>query len=126
MSWLCSGFIHVPNRIGRITEGLLLDVAERVDIVEPIAKFTEALRGKEGVGEIFNVGLENWSPEDRQERYDLIWNQWCLGHLTDSQLVAYLRKCRMVLNDGGVVVVKENMSTGEVDVFDQVDSSVTR
>ncbi|EKD13563.1 uncharacterized protein L3040_008572 [Drepanopeziza brunnea f. sp. 'multigermtubi'] len=109
--------------IGRITEGLLLKVANTVDIVEPIVKFTDNLKGKEGVGEIFNTGLENWSPETE---YDLIWNQWCLGHLTDAQLQSYLEKCAKALNKGGLVVVKENMSTSGEDVFDEVDSSVTR
>lgn len=111
------------DRIGRITEGLLLGVATTVDIVEPISKFADALRGKEGVGNIFNTGLENWSPEIK---YDLIWNQWCLGHLTDAQLHAYLEKCGRALNEGGLVIVKENLSTGGEDLFDELDSSVTR
>jgi protein N-terminal methyltransferase len=128
---------HVPNsgifaankihRIGRITEGLLLGIAEKVDIVEPIAKFSENLKGKAGIGEIFNVGLEDWSPQESEElKYDLIWNQWCLGHLTDSQLTTYLVKCQKVLKTDGLIIVKENMSTSGGDVFDEVDSSVTR
>ncbi|OHE98722.1 hypothetical protein CORC01_05988 [Colletotrichum orchidophilum] len=112
--------------IGRITEGFLLDVAEQVDIVEPIAKFTAALQEKSGVGSIFNIGLEEWTPLDGTA-YDLVWNQWCLGHLTDDQLVAYLRRCKAVVapNDG-LIIVKENLSTSGVDLFDDVDSSVTR
>jgi len=62
--------------------------------------------------------------------YDLVWNQWCLGHLTDAQLVEYLRKCAgMVRREEGKVrgwvVVKENLA-GLRDVYDEVDSSVTR
>jgi protein N-terminal methyltransferase len=38
----------------------------------------------------------------------------------------YLEKCGKVLNDGGLIVVKENMSTAKEDIFDDVDSSVTR
>ncbi|ERF71308.1 hypothetical protein EPUS_03462 [Endocarpon pusillum Z07020] len=82
------------------------------------------------------------------DKYDLIWNQWCLGHLTDSQLTAYLRRCVHILqpapdpdsdstsNDNGVgegggggwIVVKENMSTDPSggDIYDELDSSVTR
>ncbi|KAK0839228.1 hypothetical protein LTS02_017553, partial [Friedmanniomyces endolithicus] len=117
--------------IGRITEGLLARVAEVVDIVEPVPGFTEALRGREGVGQIWNVGLEAWFPEREAGmggRYGLVWNQWCLGQLTDAQLVAYLRRLPKVLSEGGWIVVKENMSKdvlGE-DVFDEEDSSVTR
>lgn len=61
-----------------------------------------------------------------ETKYDLIWNQWCLGHLTDAQLMEYLKKCKGVLKEGGWIVVKENMSTSGEDIFDDVDSSVTR
>ena len=91
--------------------------------MEPISKFSDNLRDKDGIGKICNVGLEDWSPE---AKYDLIWNQWCLGHLTDAQLVMYLGKCGSALKDGGMVIVKENMSTNGEDVFDELDSSVTR
>jgi protein N-terminal methyltransferase len=73
------------------------------------------------------VGLEAWSPP-AEVRYDLIWNQWCLGHLTDAQLVEYLVKCGKMLKEGAYVIVKENLSThleGE-DEFDPLDNSVTR
>lgn len=111
--------------IGRITRGILLEIADTVDIVEPIIKFTKVLEGIDGVGRIFNVGLENWSP-DTALRYDLIWNQWCLGHLTDVQLVAHLRRSANFLTDDGLIIVKENLSSISDDVFDEVDSSVTR
>ncbi|KAF2964850.1 hypothetical protein GQX73_g8716 [Xylaria multiplex] len=119
--------------IGRITCGLLSDLAETVDVVEPIFKFTEALAGREGVGKIFNLGLEDWRPDQADNlSYDVIWNQWCLGHLTDTQLEEYLQRCKSVLSVGedgkviGIIVVKENMSTSDGDLFDETDSSVTR
>lgn len=119
--------INGSYRIGRITEGFLLGIATTVDIVEPIAKFTDNLKGKEGVGKIFNIGLGDWSPEQSSDtKYDLIWNQWCLGHLTDAQLQTYLEKCAKALVEGGLVVVKENLSTSGEDRFDELDSCVTR
>jgi len=123
--------------IGRITAGFLSHVAEVVDIVEPVQSFTDAIKGHASVGEVYNVGLESWRPADedarvrrRGEGYDLIWNQWCLGQLTDAQVVAYLRRLQLpgALSAGGWIVVKENLSNhylGE-DVYDEVDSSVTR
>ena len=53
-----------------------------------------------------------------------------MGHLTDAQLVAYLKRCGGLLRweegkTSGLVVVKENLATG-VDKFDEEDSSVTR
>ncbi|EGX91113.1 hypothetical protein CCM_05270 [Cordyceps militaris CM01] len=113
--------------IGRITDGLLAHVADQVDIVEPVAKFTRALRDCPAVRRIDNVGLEDWAPPPDGTRYDLVWTQWCLGHLTDAQVVAYLTRCRGALVPGtGVLVVKENLSTSGQDVFDPVDSCVTR
>ncbi|PVH85440.1 hypothetical protein DL98DRAFT_511479 [Cadophora sp. DSE1049] len=113
--------------IGRITEGLLLGLATTVDIVEPITKFADNLKGKDGIGQISNIGLEDWSPEQSlHTKYDLIWNQWCLGHLTDAQLQSYLEKCAKAINEGGLIVVKENLSTSGEDLFDELDSSITR
>jgi len=98
----------------------------RADWRDFAAVITAALEGKAGVRRIFNVGLEDWRPEDGVQ-YDVIWTQWCVGHLTDAQMVAYLERCKRALNpDGGVIVVKENLSTGGSDLFDDVDSSVTR
>lgn len=116
--------------IGRITKDLLLSLSTIVDIVEPISKFTAELVDVPGIGDIYNAGLESWEPKAGTE-YDLIWNQWCVGHLTDAQLVAYLKKCGGLLRKDdagkvtGLVVVKENLAP-VVDCFDEEDSSVTR
>ncbi|KAA6407565.1 MAG: DUF858 domain [Lasallia pustulata] len=117
--------------IGRVTAGLLSRVCEVVDVVEPVEKFARDVPGKEmvgagAVGDVYVVGLEEWRPETG--RYGLVWVQWCLGHLTDEQLVEYLERCKEAVTKGGWIVVKENLSTdkdGE-DIFDEVDSSVTR
>ncbi len=115
--------------IGRITSGFLSRVAEEVDIVEPVKSFTDKIEGTKGVGKIYNVGLEAWHPEkEGLGPYDLIWNQWCLGQLTDVQVVDYLKRLPEVLSIGGWIVVKENLSNHNLDqdVFDETDSSVTR
>lgn len=116
--------------IGRVTTGFLSMVCEIVDVVEPVEKFASEVKGakmagKGEVGNVFVTGLESWEPE---EQYDLIWNQWCLGHLTDKQLVVYLERCKQAVTVDGWIIVKENMSTnvdGD-DIFDETDSSVTR
>ncbi|KAI5793140.1 alpha-N-methyltransferase NTM1 [Geopyxis carbonaria] len=115
--------------IGRITKNLLtkLDTRAVVDIVEPVQKFTDALRADlpaEAIGTVFNVGLADWTPEPGA--YWIIWNQWCVGHLTDAELAAYLRRCGEGVVEGGIVVVKENLAGGEGDEYDETDSSVTR
>jgi protein N-terminal methyltransferase len=112
--------------IGRITKSLLVKQCTTVDIVEPVSKFTDALVAEPGVGTIYNLGLENWTPEPNS--YWLIWNQWCLGHLTDSSLVSYLRRCAAGLTQSGMIIVKENIvrNINDEDLYDSTDSSVTR
>lgn len=112
---------------------MLLDFVEEVDVVEPVAKFTEALKSKSGVRRVYNVGLEDWSPEQPEEgedstsnQYGLVWTQWCTGYLNDEQFVEYLKRCRTVLEPGGLIVIKENLTTTDADDFDSQDSSVTR
>jgi len=125
-----------------------MGVAKVVDVVEPVKKFTDELvaglesenlavspspstKNQGRLGEIINVGLQDWTPAPAS--YNLIWNQWCLGHLKDAQLVAYLRRCAegLVSREGGNeawIIVKENVSTDIEgrDVYDEEDSSVTR
>lgn len=95
------------------------------------------------VGSFFAKGLQDFVPEEG--RYDIIWCQWVLSHLTDGEprapsavghhpqarslaagdLVAFLGRCAAGLVDGGLIVLKENTAEGE-GVHDEVDSSVTR
>lgn len=114
--------------IGRITNGFLTRVAETVDIVEPVKSFTDQIK-VDNLGAIYQVGLEDWHPDrDGLGPYDLIWNQWCVGQLSDVEFVKYLKRLPPVLSEGGWIVVKENISNhylGE-DVYDETDSSVTR
>jgi protein N-terminal methyltransferase len=120
--------------IGRVTKGLLAKVASKVDIIEPVVKLTDViikgddfkeLREKGIIGDVYNVGLEGWKPD---KRYDLIWNQWCLGQLTDAQVVDYLTRIKDHIQPNGWIVVKENMSSdiNGQDIFDETDSSITR
>ncbi|GAW10112.1 methyltransferase domain-containing protein [Lentinula edodes] len=83
------------------------------------------------------------SPEDPMtdidSGFDVVWCQWCLGHLNDIDLVAFLRRSYVALRDHGVdghngkslIVVKENACSDAEDggpktVFDEQDSSFTR
>lgn len=54
-------------------------------------------------------------------------SQWCVGHLRDADLVAYLRRCAAgISTPNGLIIVKENLASGTEDIFDDQDSSVTR
>ncbi|KAL4968690.1 N-terminal protein methyltransferase [Aspergillus stella-maris] len=118
--------------VGRVTEGFLRHVCDVVDAVEPVEKFTDVLCASEMkktgvVGDVYTLGLEDWVPAEGR-KYDLIWIQFCVGHLSDAQLLELLRRCRGALAETGMIVFKENMSTDPAgnDMYDEEDSSVTR
>jgi len=114
--------------IGRITKHLLTRYFGRVDLVEQDQHFLDKarvyLKDNNKVGEMFCVGLQNFSPAPNT--YDVIWCQWVLGHLKDQDLIDFFVRCVAGLRPGGFIVVKENVtSSGEVESDDE-DSSVTR
>lgn len=114
--------------IGRISKNLLIQYFDKVDLVEQDETFCEkarlALQKTDKLGQIYNVGLQNFEPDN--EKYDVIWNQWVLSHLKDDHLVYYLRKCSKGLKKNGCIVIKENFTSSEKVEFDPKDSSVTR
>ena len=120
--------------IGRVTLGFLCKVAEVIDIVEPVEKFTREIREGETfkelrkrgqLGDVYIQGLESWVPS---HKYDVIWLQWCISQLTDGQVIEFLQRIKESVNKDGWVVVKENITTHSLgkDVYDETDSSVTR
>ncbi|KAF8412770.1 hypothetical protein HHK36_000740 [Tetracentron sinense] len=71
-----------------------------------------------------------FTPEER--RYDVIWVQWCIGHLADDDFVSFFKRAKAGLKPDGFFVLKENiaksakrcMPTGFV--LDKEDRSITR
>ncbi|XP_038589640.1 N-terminal Xaa-Pro-Lys N-methyltransferase 1 [Micropterus salmoides] len=114
--------------IGRITKRLLLPLFNTVDLVDVTQEFLDKAKtylGEEGkrVGNYLCCGLQDFVPENG--RYDVIWIQWVIGHLTDDHLVEFLRRCQKALRPNGLIVIKDNVSYEGV-VPDEVDSSVCR
>ena len=78
--------------------------------------------------------MQEFHPE--AGRYDLVWIQWCIGSLTDDDLVEFLKRIRASLADGGVIVIKDNVvdtkdfDPGELEagayLVDYDDNSVIR
>ncbi|KAI0798013.1 methyltransferase domain-containing protein [Abortiporus biennis] len=70
--------------------------------------------------------------DDLESGFDIVWCQWCLGHLSDPDLVAFFKRCKNALRDSkSFIIVKENLCSnaddgGPLTVFDPDDSSVTR
>lgn len=116
--------------IGRITKGLLLKIFDKVDIVEQDRQFSQkAIEyiGKENsnrIGKIYNLGLQEFVPESM--KYDIVWCQWVLGHLTDNDLMNFFQRIKLGLNRNGLLIIKENITSSNSLELDDVDSSMTR
>lgn len=115
--------------IGRITKRLLLPIFQTVDMVELNQKFLDAAHRFIGeqvsrVERFICSGLQDFTPEIG--RYDVIWCQWVLGHLTDLDLIDFFKRCQAGLAPEGILVIKENVAPAETPDFDEDDSSFTR
>lgn len=70
------------------------------------------------------------SDDDTNSGFDVVWCQWCLGHLNDDDLIAFLKRSSAALKDPkSLIVVKENLCSEKKaprTVFDEQDSSWTR
>ncbi|GAK63669.1 DUF858-domain-containing protein [Moesziomyces antarcticus] len=69
--------------------------------------------------------------QDEPVTYDLVWAQWCLQHLSDKDLIAFLQRSKAALKEGGIIGIKENVCTEEADGtervwYDDEDHSITR
>ncbi|KAI0683692.1 DUF858-domain-containing protein [Cytidiella melzeri] len=94
------------------------------DPSQPLAASSMELLGR--------VGYEP-TDDDVDSKFDVIWCQWCLGHLSDEDLVAFFMRCRAALRfpEQNVIIVKENVCENTEDgqpetIFDESDSSLTR
>lgn len=123
--------VDIGAGIGRVSKTMLHKHAAKIDLVEPVKPFIEQmhvelaeLKDKGQIGQIYEVGMQDWTPD--AGKYWLIWCQWCVGHLPDAELVAFLKRCIVGLQPNGTIVVKENNTPTDTDDFDETDSSVTR
>ncbi|KAI8619331.1 alpha-N-methyltransferase NTM1 [Chytriomyces sp. MP71] len=118
--------------IGRVSKNYILKVFQKADLVEQNPNFLQAAEAsylKEEVaagcvGVFYPVGLQDFYPTPG--RYDMIWSQWVLGHLTDDDLIAFFVRCKAALKPNGFLGVKENVCARNTVELDDDDSSVTR
>ena len=133
--------LDVGAGIGRVSGALLLQLCSSVDLIEGCSKFVEQARHDlRWAGERMRyICADMQSFEPPVGRYHLLWVQWCIGSLTDDDLVEFLRRCRAALAaEGGLIVLKDNV-IDEADVrrqnleldsgrflVDEADKSVIR
>ncbi|KAJ1399175.1 S-adenosyl-L-methionine-dependent methyltransferase [Sesbania bispinosa] len=120
--------------IGRVTKNLLIRYFNEVDLLEPVSHFLEAARETLAPGchtnsdihkavNFYCVPLQDFTPDTG--RYDVIWVQWCIGHLTDDDFISFFKRAKVGLKPGGLFVLKENIARSGF-VLDNEDRSVTR
>lgn len=130
--------LDVASGIGRVTGGALLELCDTVDLVEVRARLlSQATRlatidprvcGPQGchkfverakvdlawaaprVERFICETMQDFTPE--AGRYDVIWLQWCIGCVTDDDLVTFLSRCCDGLTPNGMIVIKDNVIDG--------------
>ncbi|KRW98924.1 hypothetical protein PPERSA_09449 [Pseudocohnilembus persalinus] len=118
--------IDMGAGIGRITKELLTKHFQTVDIVDQCKKYVDEAKNNYLKG--FNIGhfiAQGLQEVDMPEKYDCIWVQWVSHHLTDTDFVTFLNKCKNSLNPNGFIVIKENHTKSGF-LVDKEDYSVTR
>ena len=94
----------------------------------PLQDFDPA-RPRRGTEELQRLGYIPVD-DDVDSRFDVVWCQWCLGHLNDEDLVAFLKRSAAALRgSASLIIVKENLCSEKKaprTVFDEQDSSWTR
>jgi protein N-terminal methyltransferase len=114
----------VGGGIGRVSKNVLMKLFERVDLVEQNKGFLEqASIDLPDVGRIC-CGLQDFAPAECA--YDVIWVQWVTGHLRDEHFASFLQRALSGLAPNGVLVIKDNTSSGDEFVMDCDDHSITR
>ena len=98
--------------IGRIAKQTLLPRFDNVDLLEPAS--IQLDQAKIDIPNARNFYCEGMQEHKFQEKYDCIWIQWCVGYLTDIDLVEFFKKCKTdglsKKDDGktGLIFVKDN------------------
>ncbi|KAJ4746306.1 Alpha N-terminal protein methyltransferase 1 [Rhynchospora pubera] len=122
--------------IGRVSKNLLLRHFNEVDLVEPVSHFLETARENLSPSNIMQeddtnkatnfycVPLQDFTPEPG--RYDVIWVQWCIGHLPDEDFISFFNRAKAGLKTNGFFILKENTTRGGGFVLDKDDQSITR
>lgn len=122
--------------IGRVTKHLLLGRSDLMNItkchlIESSDRLLSA--APEYIGDplaskcsYICSGLQNWEP--KANTYTIIWIQWVLIYLTDTDIIKFLQRCgdALVEDDDGLIIIKENTCTDEDFHVDCDDASVTR
>ena len=92
--------IEMGAGIGRLVKDCFIEHFDKCDLLEPadnmIEKARETLEKNEKMGKFYHCSMQDFEFE---QKYDCIWFQWVIGHLTDKDAVEHLTKCKNALTD---------------------------
>ncbi|KYQ93945.1 hypothetical protein DLAC_04833 [Tieghemostelium lacteum] len=118
--------------IGRLTRDLLIPLGfKSIDLLEQNPIFLKEAQEKvlvdyKMVQNYYAMGMQDFQfPLGNQRLYDLIWIQWVIGHLSDVDLVAFLKRASEHLTESGIICIKDNTAK-KTFIMDKQDNSVTR
>jgi len=106
-----SAVLDAGAGVGRVTKHVLLKRSGRVTLLEACPEWSRQSRrylGKKRAAscEFLTGRIEEYVP--RRGAFDLVWIQWVLQYLVDSDAVRALRQLASGLSAAGVLVLKEN------------------
>jgi len=108
----CSAAFDVPAGVGRVSKHVISRFCKSVDLLEEqphfLEKSHELLKGIE-VPRRYQRRAQDFTFE---KVYDLIWVQWLATYCSDTDLRRFLSDARRHLSAGGLIIVKENETTG--------------
>ncbi|KAF7849306.1 hypothetical protein BT93_L0998 [Corymbia citriodora subsp. variegata] len=112
--------------IGRVTKNLLIRFFSEKLRESLVPESGTAIENK--ATNFFCVPLQEFTPD--VGRYDVIWIQWCIGHLADDDFVSFFMRAKQNifqagLKPGGLFILKENTARSGF-VLDKEDRSITR
>lgn len=111
--------------IGRVTKYFLANEFQLVDLVDQCENYVNQARSELGDSRFryWVQGLQDFVPVNQE--YDVVWIQWVLSHLTDTDLDRFFFRIGRSLKANGVVFIKENVKKNGF-IVHKDDYSVTR
>ncbi|TNJ30578.1 putative S-adenosylmethionine-dependent methyltransferase [Giardia muris] len=124
--------IDCGGGIGRVATFALAPIFEHVDLMEGCQAFVEASSknfAKDALRNRFVAPLQDIDAVRnviKDRKYDVVFLQWITGHLTDTDVVAFLRfAITDLLLPGGKILLKDNCLP-EGFAFDEQDVNLLR
>ncbi|CAL6097375.1 S-adenosylmethionine-dependent_methyltransferase [Hexamita inflata] len=116
--------LDIGGGIGRVSSHVLKQMFDNVDMLEQSELFINESKvnfAKNHIRNRFCCSIQNMNTLDLG-KYDLIWIQWVVGHISDLEFVELLKNCKQ---KSEYIVVKDNYSKQGF-WFDEKDGNILR